>query len=100
MAVAGAQATGSLPRGRCPVNADQQKTTTAVSLRVRVDRALCQGHARCIVLAPELFEADEFGGGREIGDGGVPLDLENKAWLAKANCPEFAIDVEQSGETA
>jgi ferredoxin len=98
--VAGAMAAGSLPKGRCPVNARLQKPATTVSLRVRVDRTLCQGHARCVVLAPELFEADEFGGGREIGDGGVPSDLENKAWLAKANCPEFAIDVERLGETA
>jgi ferredoxin len=82
------------------VNARQHKSATTVSLRVRVDRTRCQGHARCVALAPELFEADEFGGGREIGDGGVSSDLENKAWLAKANCPEFAIDVEQLGETA
>jgi ferredoxin len=82
------------------VNARQHKPATAVALRVRVDRALCQGHARCIALAPELFEADRFGGGRAIGDGGVPPDLENKAWLAKANCPEFAIDVEQLAEPA
>jgi ferredoxin len=82
------------------VNARLQKPTTMVSLRVRVDRTLCQGHARCVALAPELFEADEFGGGREIGDGGVAPEFENKAWLARANCPEFAIAVEQLGETA
>ena len=64
------------------MNAHQHKSATTVSLRVRVDRTLCQGHARCVALAPELFEADEFGGGREIGDGGVPSELENKAWLA------------------
>jgi ferredoxin len=62
-------------------------------LKVRVDRALCQGHARCNALAPELFELDELGNAREIGDGGVPAGLEDKAWLARANCPELAIDV-------
>lgn len=82
------------------MNAHQHNSATATSLRVRVDRTLCQGHARCVVLAPELFEADAFGGGQEIGDGGVPSGLENKAWLAKANCPELAIDVEQLGEQA
>jgi len=81
------------------VNTHQHKSATVFSLRMRVDRTLCQGHARCVVLAPELFEADEFGGGREIGDGGVPSDLENKAWLAKANCPEFAVDVVRGDET-
>ena len=54
------------------MNTHQHKSATVFSLRMRVDRTLCQGHARCVVLAPELFEADEFGGGREIGDGGVP----------------------------
>jgi ferredoxin len=42
-------------------------------------------------LAPELFELDEFGNGREIGDGTVPTGLEDKARLAQSNCPEIAI---------
>ena len=100
MAAIGAKAADNFANGRCPVNPHQHKPAITASLRVRVDRTLCQGHARCVVLAPELFEADEFGGGREIGDGGVPSALENKAWLAKANCPEFAVDVERLGETA
>jgi ferredoxin len=62
-------------------------------LRVRVDRDRCQGHARCNALAPELFRLDELGNAHEIGDGAVPSGLEDKAWLAKANCPELAIDV-------
>jgi ferredoxin len=62
-------------------------------LKVRVDRERCQGHARCFALAPELFELDELGNGRERGDGTVPPGLEAKAWLAKSNCPELAIDV-------
>ena len=48
---------------------------TAKVLRVRVDRERCQGHARCFALAPELFELDEFGNGRERGDGAVPAAL-------------------------
>jgi ferredoxin len=62
-------------------------------LRLRVDQEKCQGHARCKSLAPELFELDEYGNAHEIGDGAVPEGLEDKAWLAKANCPEIAIDV-------
>ena len=38
-------------------------------LKVGVDRARCQGHARCNALAPELFELDDLGNAREIGDG-------------------------------
>ena len=62
-------------------------------LRVHVDRERCQGHARCNALAPELFALDEFGNAHEIGDGIVPAGLEEKAWLAQANCPELAIEV-------
>jgi len=62
-------------------------------LKIHVDQDKCQGHARCKSLAPELFELDEFGNAHEIGDGSVPAGLEDKAWLAKANCPEIAIDV-------
>jgi ferredoxin len=61
------------------------------TLRIRVDPDKCQGHARCKSLAPELFELDEMGNAHEIGDGIVPAGLEEKAWLAQANCPEIAI---------
>jgi ferredoxin len=62
-------------------------------MKVKVDRERCQGHARCNALAPELFALDELGNAQEIGGGSVPAGLEDKAWLAKANCPELAIDV-------
>ena len=63
------------------------------TLKVHVDQEKCQGHARCKSLAPALFELDEFGNAHEIGDGTVPEGLEDKAWLARANCPEIAIEV-------
>ena len=62
-------------------------------LRAKVDRERCQGHARCHAIAPELFALDALGNAQEIGDGSVPAGLEDKAWLAKANCPELAIEV-------
>ena len=65
--------------------------STSTPLRVRVERERCQGHNRCCSLAPELFEADELGNGREIGEGVVPAGLEAKAKLAAANCPEHAV---------
>lgn len=61
------------------------------SLRVVVDAACCQGHNRCKAIAPELFVLDEYGHARAAGDGAVPPELEAKARLAEANCPEFAI---------
>ena len=65
-------------------------------MRVRVDRERCQGHGRCYVLAPELFEADDIGNGQEIGTGDVPAAMEEKAQLAVANCPELAITQEEA----
>jgi ferredoxin len=64
-------------------------------MKVKVDCERCQGHARCAALAPELFALDEFGNAREVGDGTVPAALVDKAYLAQANCPEFAIEVNE-----
>ncbi|MHB8497891.1 MAG: ferredoxin [Acidimicrobiales bacterium] len=66
-------------------------------MRIRVDPDRCQGHARCYALAPELFDVDDYGQSSVIGDGVVPPELEAKATLAIANCPEYAIE-ERSGE--
>ena len=62
-------------------------------IRLRVDPDKCQGHSRCKSLAPELFELDEYGNAHEIGDGTVPDALVEKAYLAKSNCPELAIEI-------
>ena len=66
------------------------------TLKVKVDRERCQGHARCAALAPTLFVLDEFGNAHEAGDGTVPEALADQAYLAKANCPELAIEVEEN----
>ena len=65
------------------------------SLTVRVDAMRCQGHGRCTALAPELFELDELGYARARGDGAVGKELQDKASLARANCPELAIIVSE-----
>ncbi|HEX2651506.1 MAG TPA: ferredoxin [Burkholderiales bacterium] len=62
-------------------------------LRVRVDAGRCQGHNRCCALAPELFEADELGNAKVKGEGKVSPELETKARLAVANCPEHAVRI-------
>ncbi|MPZ35365.1 MAG: ferredoxin [Rhodospirillales bacterium] len=65
-------------------------------LRVAVDPERCQGHNRCKMIAPNLFELDELGHARVVGDGRVTPGLEDRARLAEANCPEFAIKVGQA----
>ncbi len=62
-------------------------------MRIHVDGDKCQGHNRCHALAPELFELDDYGTAHETGDGAVPAHLEDRARLAVANCPEFAIEI-------
>ena len=69
-------------------------STYAMPMRVHVDSSKCQGHNRCYALAPELFDVDDLGNAFELNDGVVPSALEDKARLAVANCPEFAITIE------
>lgn len=64
-------------------------------MRVHVDPDKCQGHNRCYALAPELFEVDDLGNASEKNDGVVPAGLEDKARIALANCPEYAISIEE-----
>ncbi len=61
--------------------------------RVRVDGAKCQGHNRCIQVAAELFDLDDYSYSHERNDGTVPPALEEKARLAVKNCPEHAISI-------
>ena len=62
-------------------------------MRVLLDVSRCQGHNRCYAIAPEVFDVDDYGTAVLLNDGVVPDGLEDKAMLAVANCPEFAISV-------
>jgi ferredoxin len=73
------------------------RPSSLAPMKVRVDAEKCQGHNRCYALAPELFDVDDFGQAVVIGDGEVAAELEEKARLAVANCPEYAISIEENG---
>jgi len=60
-------------------------------MRVVLDLDRCQGHNRCYAIAPEIFDVDDYGMAVLLHDGIVPDGLNDKAALAIANCPEFAI---------
>ena len=64
-------------------------------IRVHVDLDKCQGHSRCYALAPEVFDVDDDGYATVLIEGDLPAELEAKAALAVANCPERAISVEE-----
>lgn len=58
-----------------------------------MDPAKCQGHNRCVVMAPTLFEIDTYGNASARGTGEVPPELAEQARLAVDNCPEFAVTI-------
>ena len=62
-------------------------------MRIVLESDKCQGHNRCYALAPELFDVDDYGQSVLLVDGDIPAELVDKARLAAANCPEFAIKV-------
>ena len=67
-----------------------------IRLKVYVEQERCQGHNRCYAIAPELFDVDDLGYAHELDGGVVPPELEDKARLAVANCPEHAIELSQA----
>jgi ferredoxin len=65
-------------------------------VKVQIDPGRCQGHGRCYDLAPALFGEDEEGYGRVLSEGAVPPARERDARLAAANCPERAVEIEET----
>lgn len=63
-------------------------------MKVTVDLEVCTGHGRCYSLDPDMFEADDEGFGRSLGDEVEP----SRARAAVRSCPEHAIRI--SRETA
>jgi ferredoxin len=63
-----------------------------------VDPARCQGHARCLAFAPDVFEFDDEGYSFVPEDRSRYAELPDDVRQAVANCPERAIFVtEDSG---
>jgi len=65
---------------------------------VEVDGERCQGHNRCVIACPEVFESDEFGYS-VVKMPEVRPELEPQVRLAEADCPENAITVEEAPTT-
>lgn len=63
-------------------------------MKINFDRDKCQGHNRCYLLAPELFDTDDEGYAILKVAGDVPAELHDKAQLAADNCPEYAIELQ------
>ena len=59
-------------------------------MQVQIDSAVCQGHGRCTMVAPEVFDVDDDGKGSVVLDP-VPEDQLEAVRKAVGNCPERAI---------
>ena len=60
-------------------------------MKIIANHELCQGHARCEDLCPEVFATDAVEGKVVIANPQVPAELEEKVRLAVRNCPEGAL---------
>ena len=63
-------------------------------MEIEIDRQRCQGHARCLALAPDLFDLDDDGLAVVIGTASSDEALA-RAVVARDNCPEDAIILRQ-----
>jgi ferredoxin len=62
-------------------------------MRIVLDSERCQGHGRCYVLAPDLFDADDYGHCVLLVDE-VPAGRLDDARSGVENCPEQALALE------
>ena len=62
-------------------------------MHIRLDVDRCQGHGRCYVLAPDLFDADDYGHCVLLVDE-VPAGRLEDARSGVENCPEQALALE------
>lgn len=65
-------------------------------MKVIANHELCQGHARCEDLCPQVFATDAVEGKVVIANPEVPPELEEKVRLAVRNCPEGALRIAKS----
>jgi sterol 14-demethylase len=75
----------------CPAHAHSAEPTT---MRVRVDRDLCQGHAVCVGEAPEVFAL-----GKDnkvmLKMARPPAELHAKVRAAVEHCPTRTLRIEE-----
>jgi ferredoxin len=61
-------------------------------VKVTIDAGKCQGHGRCALIVPTVFDVDDFGAGLVLVDD-VPADEYDDVEEAVMSCPENAISV-------
>lgn len=64
-------------------------------MRVSINKTRCQGHGRCAVISPEVFDVDDLGKGKVLLDP-CPEEFRGAAEEAVLSCPETAISISPS----
>lgn len=67
-------------------------------MRIDWNKDLCRQHGQCDIAAPDLFRLDVDGTLHVVEQ--VPEGLEDQAWAAADVCPEQAITIIETRETA
>lgn len=62
-------------------------------MRVKINNALCQGHAMCHLACPDLFKLDDDDGHAYVESELVPQGFEDAVDHAQRGCPEGAISI-------
>ncbi|MGH3634210.1 ferredoxin [Mycobacterium sp.] len=65
-------------------------------MKVRVDPERCQGHAQCVMIAPDSFVLDDIDGHSSAVTEDVPPEQESKVREAAQSCPEQAIIITET----
>lgn len=66
-------------------------------MRVIANLDICQGHARCEDLCPEVFATDPIEGKVVVQVDEIPDNLIEKVRLTVRNCPEGALRIVKGG---
>jgi ferredoxin len=61
-------------------------------MKTAIDGEKCQGHGRCALIAPDVFDVDDQGNGLVLVDD-VPAADEEDVREAVLCCPEQAVSV-------
>jgi len=72
--------------------------SAAGGVRVKLDRALCQGHAVCVSEAPEVFRLDPKASTVTVLQADAPETLRAKVELAVKYCPTRALSIDKRRE--
>jgi ferredoxin len=66
-----------------------------ITMQVRIDPDVCQGHTLCALAAPQIFFLRDEDGHAYVESPDVPADQEDLVRKAVATCPEGAITIDE-----